>query len=50
MAVEAAGGDPLKLVYVPYDAGGKAMAALLAEESGGRPGAAMKHDAMGGAD
>lgn len=23
MAIEAAGGDPLKLVYVPYDAGGK---------------------------
>jgi len=33
MAVEAAGGDPLKLVYVPYDAGGKAMAGLLADDT-----------------
>jgi putative tricarboxylic transport membrane protein len=33
MAVEAAGGDPLKLVYVPYDAGGKAMAGLLAGDT-----------------
>lgn len=33
MAVEAAGSDPLKLVYVPYDAGGKAMAGLLAGDT-----------------
>jgi putative tricarboxylic transport membrane protein len=33
MAVEAAGADPLKLVYVPYDAGGKAMAGLLAGDT-----------------
>ncbi len=33
MAVEAAGGDPLKLVYVPYDAGGKAMAGLLSGDT-----------------
>ncbi len=33
MAIEAAGGDPLKLVYVPYDAGGKAMAGLLAGDT-----------------
>jgi putative tricarboxylic transport membrane protein len=33
MAVEAAGEDPLKLVYVPYDAGGKAMAGLLAGDT-----------------
>jgi putative tricarboxylic transport membrane protein len=33
MAVEAAGGDPLELVYIPYDAGGKAMAGLLAGDT-----------------
>ncbi len=33
MAIEAAGEDPLKLVYVPYDAGGKAMAGLLAGDT-----------------
>jgi len=33
MAVEAAGGDPLKLVYIPYDAGGKAMAGLLSGDT-----------------
>ena len=33
MAVEAAGQDPLKLVYVPYDAGGKAMAGLLSGDT-----------------
>lgn len=33
MAVEAAGEDPLKLVYVPYDAGGKAMAGLLSGDT-----------------
>jgi putative tricarboxylic transport membrane protein len=33
MAIEAAGGDPLKLVYVPYDAGGKAMAGLLSGDT-----------------
>ncbi len=32
MAVEAAGEDPTKLKYIPYDAGGKAMAALLSGE------------------
>lgn len=29
MALQAAGADPLKLMYIPYDAGGKAMAGLL---------------------
>jgi len=29
MALKAAGADPLKLVYIAYDAGGKAMAGLL---------------------
>lgn len=29
MALKAAGEDPLKLKYIPYDAGGKAMAGLL---------------------
>lgn len=29
MIIKAAGGDPTKLVYIPYDAGGKAMAGLL---------------------
>lgn len=33
MAIEAAGGDPLKLTYVPYDAGGKAMAGLLSGDT-----------------
>ena len=33
MAMEAAGGDPLELVYVPYDAGGKAMAGLLSGDT-----------------
>jgi putative tricarboxylic transport membrane protein len=32
MAVEASGADPTKLKYIPYDAGGKAMAALLSGE------------------
>lgn len=33
MALEAAGEDPLKLIYVPYDAGGKAMAGLLSGDT-----------------
>jgi putative tricarboxylic transport membrane protein len=33
MIVKAAGGSPLKLVYVPYDAGGKAMAGLLSGDT-----------------
>jgi putative tricarboxylic transport membrane protein len=33
LALEAAGGDPLKVVYVPYDAGGKAMAGLLSGDT-----------------
>ncbi len=33
MIIQAAGGDPLKLVYVPYDAGGKAMAGLLSGDT-----------------
>lgn len=33
MAFQAAGADPLKLVYVPYDAGGKAMAGLLSGDT-----------------
>jgi len=32
MAMEAAGEDPLAVKYIPYDAGGKAMAALLSGE------------------
>lgn len=32
MAIQAAGQDPLQLKYIPYDAGGKAMAALLSGE------------------
>ncbi len=32
MAFEAAGEDPTKVKYIPYDAGGKAMAALLSGE------------------
>ncbi len=32
MAMEAAGEDPTVLKYIPYDAGGKAMAALLSGE------------------
>ena len=33
MAFQAAGGDPVKVKYVPYDAGGKAMAGLLSGET-----------------
>lgn len=33
MIIQAAGGDPLELVYVPYDAGGKAMAGLLSGDT-----------------
>jgi len=33
MVIKAAGGDPLKLVYIPYDAGGKAMAGLLSGDT-----------------
>lgn len=32
MVMEAAGRDPLAMKYIPYDAGGKAMAALLSGE------------------
>ncbi|WP_024955834.1 Bug family tripartite tricarboxylate transporter substrate binding protein [Sulfurospirillum arcachonense] len=32
MAMEAAGEDPTKVKYIPYDAGGKAMASLLSGE------------------
>lgn len=32
MAMQAAGKDPTKVKYIPYDAGGKAMAALLSGE------------------
>ncbi|NKB78011.1 MAG: tripartite tricarboxylate transporter substrate binding protein [Gammaproteobacteria bacterium] len=32
MAMEAAGQDPVKVKYIPYDAGGKAMAGLLSGE------------------
>ena len=32
MAMEAAGKDPIAVKYIPYDAGGKAMAALLSGE------------------
>ena len=32
LAMEAAGADPVKVKYIPYDAGGKAMAALLSGE------------------
>ncbi len=32
MAMQAAGADPTKVKYIPYDAGAKAMAALLAGE------------------
>ncbi len=32
LAMEAAGEDPTKVKYIPYDAGGKAMAALLSGE------------------
>ena len=32
MVMEAAGKDPLDVTYIPYDAGGKAMAALLSGE------------------
>lgn len=33
MVILAAGGDPLKLKYVPYDAGGKAMAGMLSGDT-----------------
>jgi putative tricarboxylic transport membrane protein len=33
LAIEAAAGDPLEVVYVPYDAGGKAMAGLLSGDT-----------------
>ena len=33
MALKAAGGDPIKLLYIPYDAGGKALAGLLSGET-----------------
>jgi putative tricarboxylic transport membrane protein len=33
LAIEAAGGDPLEVIYVPYDAGGKAMAGLLSGDT-----------------
>lgn len=33
MVMEAAGKDPLQVKYIPYDAGGKAMAALLSGET-----------------
>jgi putative tricarboxylic transport membrane protein len=33
MIIKGAGGDPLKLVYIPYDAGGKAMAGLLSGDT-----------------
>ncbi|MCG2635469.1 MAG: tripartite tricarboxylate transporter substrate binding protein, partial [Gammaproteobacteria bacterium] len=32
-ALELAGGDPFKVIYVPYDGGGKAMAGILTGES-----------------
>lgn len=32
MAVAAAGGDPRRFIYIPYDAGGKAVTGLLAGE------------------
>ncbi len=33
MVIKAAGEDPLKLKYIPYDAGGKAMAGLLSGDT-----------------
>ena len=33
MILQAAGEDPLKLTYIPYDAGGKAMAGLLSGDT-----------------
>jgi putative tricarboxylic transport membrane protein len=33
MVIQAAGGDPLQLKYIPYDAGGKAMAGLLSGDT-----------------
>ena len=33
LIIQAAGGDPLQLVYIPYDAGGKAMAGLLSGDT-----------------
>jgi putative tricarboxylic transport membrane protein len=33
MIIQAAGGDPLELTYIPYDAGGKAMAGLLSGDT-----------------
>ena len=32
-AIEMAGGDPSKVVYIAYDGGGKAMAGILSHES-----------------
>ncbi|MCB1647038.1 MAG: tripartite tricarboxylate transporter substrate binding protein [Pseudomonadales bacterium] len=32
-AIEMAGGDPRKVVYIPYDGGGKAMAGILSGET-----------------
>ena len=32
-AIELAGGDPFKVVYIPYDGGGKAMAGILTGET-----------------
>jgi putative tricarboxylic transport membrane protein len=32
-AIELAGGDPFKVIYVPYDGGGKAMAGILTGET-----------------
>lgn len=32
-AIELAGGDPYKVVYIPYDGGGKAMAGILTGET-----------------
>ena len=33
MIIKGSGGNPLKLVYIPYDAGGKAMAGLLSGDT-----------------
>ena len=32
-AIEMSGGDPFKVIYIPYDGGGKAMAGLLTGET-----------------
>lgn len=32
-AIELAGGDPFKVIYIPYDGGGKAMAGILTGET-----------------